>query len=121
MTKARTPSAIIPKSPARFNHQISYQGSEHVRNLPEFTSGSRSFTIGVKRSSKVTQSIGPGYYDPNESLVKHRPSSALISQSPARFQNGKANDNCSFGEGGLPDFTDGSKPFTIGVRRPGMK
>lgn len=59
VTKPRTPAAIIPKNPARFNHQTSYQGSE-VADLPEFTNGSKSFTIGVKRSGQISQSIGPG-------------------------------------------------------------
>jgi len=46
----------------------------------------------------------------------------LISQRPPRFVGAeRASVNVSFGEGDLPNFVDGSKGFTIGVRRPEPK
>ena len=75
------------KSSPRRNKQASADlGPGFYNTIQNFGSGSPAVIIAGKQSDKKIVTVGPGSYDPMDSVTKQRTPVAVIPKSPARFR-----------------------------------
>jgi len=85
-----------------------------------FNSGVKSFKIGQKREMPIRETVGPGTYDPTETLTKQKMANINMGSSPARpFSLAKVGD-LDVAPGQYDDgirFNSGVKSFKIAEKR----
>ena len=126
LTKTKTTTINMASSPARPSTFARVGGSEVAPGQYDdgktFGSETKSFTIGVKRAAKATESIGPGAYSPEraDEITKSKITTINMGSSPARGSFIKK-DDANIGPGQYDDrnyeIASKTKSFTIGEKR----
>lgn len=130
MTKTKTTTTInmgsSPSRPSTFAKSNGYDvapGQYEDRSY-QFGNNAKGFTIGEKRETRVTDSIGPGSYNPElaESMTKTKTTTTInMASSPGRPSTFARNTDVNVSPGQYDDrnykFGSNSKGFTIGEKR----
>ena len=130
MTKTKTSTTInmasSPARPSTFAKKNDYDvspGQYDDRNY-QFGSNSKGFTIGEKRETRVTESMGPGAYNPErgESMTKTKTTTTInMASSPSRPNTFAKASDVNVAPGQYDDrkyeFGKNVKSFTIGEKR----
>ena len=126
VTKQKIPNVNMGSSPSRGSFIKKDDanlgpGQYDDRNY-EFSSNTKSFTIGEKRQEKIVETMGPGHYSPEraDTVTKTQTKTFNMASSPARPASFAKKGDVDVAPGQYDDgktFGSETKSFTIGVKR----
>ena len=127
MTKPKTTTTInMASSPSRPNTFAKSNGYDVAPGQYDdgirFNQNVKSFTIGEKRTEKMTESMGPGAYSPEraDAITKTKMVNINMGSSPSRPASFAKGGDYSVGPGQYDDgknFGSDTKSFRIGEKR----